>query len=191
VTATSPRIVQIASTWAPGDDEVGLDATDQVFALDDAGRIWKGDTDSTPERDDAWCRLEALPTWSQVDQIAVTAAPRDRQRDSGAQERLFALCRDGSVWLKILPVLYREHAWVRLPDILPERVITQISVAWAPYQGQQGAAYTPLTNSADRLFALCRDGSVWLFRPFAAWEGEPDTETLPRWDRLPGLPSDC
>jgi hypothetical protein len=151
MTVSAPKIVQIANAWALSDDDEGLDAADQLFALDDAGGVWRGNVgeDDNDGPFPAWYRLEAVPSSGQIVQIAIVSAPRDSRRDGVAMERLFALCNDGSVWLKIL-IIGREQAWGRLPDI-PQHEIAQISVAWAPYQDSRGTLWAPLTDSTDRL----------------------------------------
>ncbi len=182
MTATTPKIVQIANAWAPADDDAGLDAVDLVFALDNAGRVWKANMHGG----DPWYQIETFPTPGHIIQIAVASAPREGHV---ALERLFALCRDGSLWLKTMTV-FGERAWVRVLEI-PEQEIVQISVAWAPYDGSQGTLWAPLAESTDRLFALCRDGSVWEFHPFGIWKHDPAEALPPHWERLFDLPVDC
>ena len=132
MTATTPKIVQIANAWAPADDDAGLDAVDLVFALDNAGRVWKANMHGG----DPWYQIETFPTPGHIIQIAVASAPREGHV---ALERLFGLCRDGSLWLKTMTV-FGERAWVRVLEI-PEQEIVQISVAWAPYDGSQGTLW--------------------------------------------------
>ena len=179
------KIVQIANAWSPADDCIGIDATDQLFALDNDGVVWKGEIDFGDS--DYWRRLAAISQQSQIIQISVSAAPRDRRLDSVAMERVFALCDDGSVWLKSI-MLYCEQPWTRLADI-PQRRIVQISTDWAAYQASEGTCLAPLEDSVDRLLALCSDGTIWLYHPYAYWRSD-DTSEPPHWDRLPDLPPD-
>ena len=103
MTATTPKIVQIANAWAPADDDAGLDAVDLVFALDNAGRVWKANMHGG----DPWYQIETFPTPGHIIQIAVASAPREGHV---ALERLFGLCHDGSLWLKTMTV-FGERAW--------------------------------------------------------------------------------
>ena len=174
--------VQIANVWSLADVCEGIDATDQLFALDNDGVVWKCDISFG----NVWRRLAAIPQQRRIIQISVSAAPRDRR--TVAMERVFALCDDGSVW-RMSTTLWADEPWTRLADI-PQHRIVQISTDWAAYQADgKGVAIAPLDNSLDRLVALCSDGTLWLYHPYAYWRGD-DANEPPHWDRLPDLPPD-
>ena len=53
----------------------------------------------------------------------------------------------------------------------------------------EGTVLEPLGDSVDRLFALCSDGTIWLYYPYPCWQGDEPDEP-PYWHRLPDLAPD-